>query len=802
MAAVRFPCPLCEQTIKAPAGQAGQSFVCPRCGGNITSPDSADPPENPARKSLDDDFDSLFWDAPNKSSAADAGSQPPPVGPAPPVSKTPPKSESSASPPPSPPPPPADASPHVPKPRTSLPTAPGRVEKKSQRTVQEPSSSPDPAKSKKRKKKAPTFRLSCKLCGTRIGVSVRQVGDKVRCPDCHSMVLVKAPPGMLQDKPKSKPKDEDDDLIGLAPAEKITAFTVPSEILKKASAPPENAAQELAKAAGDPDTPLGKMGTGAGGTGASGQHPTPPKDEPDERRKQTAPIATFGFSCSLCGTRLHATAAGDLIGCPDCLTDNIAPETGKTASGDTANRDTANKKPLDGPSRTASEFTLEKTVERPGYEPIANRGAHTLEQIEAAGRADDAKRPRTPSTKTQPKTDSSIVSFNHRCPHCRDAIAVTSRQTGVEYVCPKCQTASTIRQPAAPSSGPQTTSQPTTASATRPPPTPPPPPQQAPAATPPPPPAQAAPKSRAASPSRPQTTAAVPPKSAVFTGVGYEADKYDPMAKSFAAESMEKAMEEADQEAKKKGLLQGGYFAEQLGFMLHADALNQILIGTIVFAVQYGLTAMVFIMLAGEGIWPVVGLRIGGFVSVLWLATAFYVAGLVRAVICDTASGELGVESWSGFAELIDQLPVFCTMLAAFLLANLPGGVILTALATIGVPPVVSLFLFVLPGPFLLYPYFLISMMESSSLLPASREVFEGLRRFPKVWAQFYGESALLLLVALLAIGSLALTLYLLPVVAFVHIVVLLVYHRALGRLSYRLATGSAKVDSAQKAGR
>ncbi len=109
-------------------------------------------------------------------------------------------------------------------------------------------------------------------------------------------------------------------------------------------------------------------------------------------------------------------------------------------------------------------------------------------------------------------------------------------------------------------------------------------------------------------------------------------------------------------------------------------------------------------------------------------------------------------------------------------------------------PYIACFVLIVLPFQFLLYPFFLISMMESNSIfLPASREVFEGLKRFPSMWIPFYCESGVVLLVVVTSSALLAFSFVFCPIVAFVHTVGLLVYHRALGRLSYRLATAIAK---------
>lgn len=45
------------------------------------------------------------------------------------------------------------------------------------------------------------FGIDCRVCGTRLHVRRRQIGDTVKCPDCHSPLVVKAPPQRVQAKP-------------------------------------------------------------------------------------------------------------------------------------------------------------------------------------------------------------------------------------------------------------------------------------------------------------------------------------------------------------------------------------------------------------------------------------------------------------------------------------------------------------------------------------------------------------------------------------------------------------------------
>jgi len=156
------------------------------------------------------------------------------------------------------------------------------------------------------------------------------------------------------------------------------------------------------------------------------------------------------------------------------------------------------------------------------------------------------------------------------------------------------------------------------------------------------------------------------------------------LAKSYAAESIEKAIEEAEEKEKKRSLLKGNYFSEQLGFLLHSDALNQILICTIFLTIQYVLSTVILSMLMGDGGWPRAGMRVGIFVAVLWLGMLVYLAGLVRAVICDTANGEVVIESWVGFGQILDHSDTLCMLFSSLLLSHLVSGIVSILLASVG----------------------------------------------------------------------------------------------------------------------
>ena len=45
------------------------------------------------------------------------------------------------------------------------------------------------------------FGFDCRVCGTRLHVRRSQIGETVKCPDCHTPLVVKAPPIRKQAQP-------------------------------------------------------------------------------------------------------------------------------------------------------------------------------------------------------------------------------------------------------------------------------------------------------------------------------------------------------------------------------------------------------------------------------------------------------------------------------------------------------------------------------------------------------------------------------------------------------------------------
>lgn len=154
---VRFECPSCGGRVKVPPGQAGQTCQCPRCNARIVAPAEPGEQRESAQQPLDDDF---FAEDPVKEITAPAVRSP-----------TQPASQPKTKPPPS-----EETAPAVPEPAERKP----QVEDKPDQLARQTNERME-------------FGIECGLCGTRLYATLTQVGKTLRCPDCHSKVLVKAP---------------------------------------------------------------------------------------------------------------------------------------------------------------------------------------------------------------------------------------------------------------------------------------------------------------------------------------------------------------------------------------------------------------------------------------------------------------------------------------------------------------------------------------------------------------------------------------------------------------------------------
>lgn len=94
--------------------------------------------------------------------------------------------------------------------------------------------------------------VDCHLCGTRLYARRRQIGQTVKCPDCHSSVLVKPPPVRKQAKPVDY---EEAELFKLSdPIELPAAAYVPPQTLA------EGAPGGAPSPAGTPNAAVGALG--------------------------------------------------------------------------------------------------------------------------------------------------------------------------------------------------------------------------------------------------------------------------------------------------------------------------------------------------------------------------------------------------------------------------------------------------------------------------------------------------------------------------------------------------------------
>lgn len=66
------------------------------------------------------------------------------------------------------------------------------------------------------------FGILCRLCGTRIYVRIRDIGQEVKCPDCHSKTLIDQPKTTRRKRPTTAHMESDHlDLVKLQPATEV-----------------------------------------------------------------------------------------------------------------------------------------------------------------------------------------------------------------------------------------------------------------------------------------------------------------------------------------------------------------------------------------------------------------------------------------------------------------------------------------------------------------------------------------------------------------------------------------------------
>lgn len=160
-----FPCPACQKRIRSRVNKAGQTVHCPQCNAAVVVPGTPPPQDAP----------------PSPSSIAPPRN---PTGPAPATRN-----------PVAPAPAPTDAKPAA-KPR-SAPSAESRPVSLAKPSSPSPPppvppqlSKPPEPKPPEPKPRKPTISLRCGSCKTLVDAPVSLIGKSIRCPDCHSAILV------------------------------------------------------------------------------------------------------------------------------------------------------------------------------------------------------------------------------------------------------------------------------------------------------------------------------------------------------------------------------------------------------------------------------------------------------------------------------------------------------------------------------------------------------------------------------------------------------------------------------------
>lgn len=160
----------------------------------------------------------------------------------------------------------------------------------------------------------------CPVCQTRMLATENEVGQELTCPDCDTRVRV--PPLAVKEPVEQAPRSQE---------ERLDAYDVaggaPAAVSPDGAGGAPVRGEDTGKMPVPPDGPPGGTGlppvqgkSTPGGTGVppvQGKKPVPPAKQ-----------ALILVVCSVCHTRLHATAdeVGHEILCPDCYTPLIVPE--------------------------------------------------------------------------------------------------------------------------------------------------------------------------------------------------------------------------------------------------------------------------------------------------------------------------------------------------------------------------------------------------------------------------------------------------------------------------------------------
>ncbi|HEX3997257.1 MAG TPA: hypothetical protein VHX65_01785 [Pirellulales bacterium] len=152
---------------------------------------------------------------------------------------------------------------------------------------------------------------------------------------------------------------------------------------------------------------------------------------------------------------------------------------------------------------------------------------------------------------------------------------------------------------------------------------------------------------------------------------------------------------------------------------------------------------------AGRDFWTS-GIAIGSLVMLapavlfgfIWIAMTWAVGS---SILEDTAAGMNHIDNWPE-SLVLDDLPSLVFPAVGLFLSALPG-VTIAWLSGKSVPE----FWFIAPSIVLLFPFVLLSILETGSVfVPFSMPVFRCLRKRPGTWIWFYGESTIVITVAAL----------------------------------------------------
>lgn len=174
--------------MKVPPGQAGQKCTCPKCGRQIVAP-ASDPADAEKRPSFSEREQGQF----RETSREKVAETPAAVG-----EKKKPRADSA---------PDFTENPSLnSSPPAPLPARPGPGESFERDAAERPAAPSASASAPKRPPRTEYGQL-CKLCGSLFYVKPEQIGQETKCPDCHSVNVVKPP----REKAKQVVIEDDDD---------------------------------------------------------------------------------------------------------------------------------------------------------------------------------------------------------------------------------------------------------------------------------------------------------------------------------------------------------------------------------------------------------------------------------------------------------------------------------------------------------------------------------------------------------------------------------------------------------------